>query len=102
MQNKKYLIPKKDIIIYAIISYIYIVISVWYIGIQEDIEYYRLIMLLFFIYFVPGIIAMIINFADVQNRKIVKVLFNIFTFIYLTLMGCFSYFYCFDLAKYYY
>ncbi len=88
MNDGKYVISKKTIIIYLIISLIYLVISyMWKAEFMGAIVFE-----LFFA--LPAIIALIINFTvkkfKIQNEKgikITRIIYNIFTVIYLILMG---------------
>ena len=103
IQNKKQkeeveqdedLISKNDIFMYFMISVTYIIISFMYIDeIYNFVEFLGLIIIQT-IYALPAIIALIINFAvkkfKIQNEKgikITKIIYNIFTAIYLILLG---------------
>ena len=85
------LISKNNIFIYFMISVTYIIISFMY---TYDIYDFEAVILIQAIYALPAIIALIINFTvkkfKIQNEKgikITKILFNIFTAMYLILMG---------------
>ena len=90
MEDKRLVATKKDIIIFFIFAFSFTIISCMY----ENIEdlFYRIAICLE--YFIQPVLAILINsfikFMNIKNKiflKITKILFNIFSFLYIALMG---------------
>ena len=110
--NEKYLIPKKDLTIYFIISIFYMVFDL----ISTGKLHICCLLLLYLIYialmYLPVILAIIFNSivrsSIIKKEKIIKVLkilFNVFTVVWYALYGFLVYFgYCmskaFDYVEY--
>ena len=105
--NKKYLVPKKDLIIYFIISIFYMIVDLIITGnpftssVDMQLLYFTYISLMY----LPGILGLILNSIILSNIikkeliiKVLKILFNIFTVIWYALFWVFIYF-CYVMSK---
>ena len=90
MEDKRLVATKNDIIIFFVFAFSFTIISCMY----ENIEdlFYRIAICLS--YFIQPVLAILINsfikFMNIKNEiflKITKILFNIFSFLYIALMG---------------
>ena len=90
MEDKRLVATKNDIIIFFVFAFSFTIISCMY----ENIEdlFYRIAICLE--YFIQPVLAILINsfikFMNIKNKiflKITKILFNIFSFLYIALMG---------------
>ena len=90
MEDKRLVATKKDIIIFFVFAFSFTIFSYMYMYIEDF--FHRFLICLF--YFIQPILAILINsfikFMNIKNEiflKITKILFNIFSFLYIALMG---------------
>ena len=90
MEDKRLVATKKDIIIFFVFAFSFTIFSYMYMYIEDF--FHRFLICLF--YFIQPILAILINsfikFMNIKNEiflKITKILFNIFSFIFIVFMG---------------
>ncbi len=103
MEDKRLIATKKDIIIFFVFAFSFTIISCMYIDTKNIIKETSI----YLFYFIQPVLAILINsfikFMNIKNEKflkITKILFNIFSFIFIVLMG-FSAYLFFYFAKTY-
>ena len=90
MEDKRLVATKKDIIIFFIFAFSFTIFSCMYIDIEDFFHKFSICLF----YFIQPVLAILINsfikFMNIKNEiflKITKILFNIFSFLYIALMG---------------
>ena len=90
MEDKRLIATKKDIIIFFVFAFSFTIISCMYIDTKNIIKETSI----YLFYFIQPVLAILINsfikFMNIKNEKflkITKILFNIFSFLYIALMG---------------
>ena len=90
MEDKRLVATKNDIIIFFIFAFSFTIISCMYIDTKNIIKETSI----YLFYFIQPVLAILINsfikFMNIKNEiflKITKILFNIFSFLYIALMG---------------
>ena len=85
MEDKRLVATKKDIIIFFVISMFFSVLSISISDKPIKLELYYLIILFYITPIIALIINNIIKYKNIKNEltlKIIKILFNIFSFLF--------------------